>query len=264
MSFAGDKRTRDEYAGDTRRHDADAAATLKDVASSFRCSITSSLVMDPVTTCDGQLYERAAIEEWLAEHTTSPNTGKSLRSKVLVPAHSVRDAVERVVYSGCLVPEESREWLMRKALDLLKHGRASDAQPLLERALGEGDAVAGWHLGRLLIERAANAGVPEAAAAVAKLCEATPIQSISHVKVSDTVRLLSTEAMRRAFSDHEDWRQQQIEPTMRLGSLSEAKLAMSGTTVKVVRTDSRDNTIAVSPISVESSFLWFPIAACSL
>ena len=33
---------------------------------------------DPVFTCDGQTYERTAIEMWLANHTTSPLTGKPL------------------------------------------------------------------------------------------------------------------------------------------------------------------------------------------
>ena len=54
----------------------DAAAALNDVASTFRCSITTSLVVDPVTTADGQLYERRAIEEWFQTKSTSPNTGK--------------------------------------------------------------------------------------------------------------------------------------------------------------------------------------------
>ena len=179
--------------GDKRKRDASEA--LSDIAGSLRCSITSSLVLDPVTTCDGQLYERTAIEEWLQSHTTSPNTGNRLASKTLTPTPSVRTVVERLVFSGCLEPEETREWMLRKAMALLKKGEATEAQPLLERALAEGEAAAGYHLGRLLIDRAATAGVADAIAAVAKLNGAPqgdqqPIRSLDEVGEGDTVRVL--------------------------------------------------------------------------
>ena len=51
----------------------------------FICPITMELMRDPVSTLDGQTYERAAIEAWLAEHDTSPLTGEKLSSKVLIP-----------------------------------------------------------------------------------------------------------------------------------------------------------------------------------
>ena len=46
---------------------------------------------DPVITCDGQTYERAAIERWLARRRThglpytSPLTGEQLSSDGLIP-----------------------------------------------------------------------------------------------------------------------------------------------------------------------------------
>jgi hypothetical protein len=42
-------------------------------------------MMDPVFTCDGHTYERLAIQEWLRDHDTSPNTGEALRHKELTP-----------------------------------------------------------------------------------------------------------------------------------------------------------------------------------
>ena len=46
------------------------------VVSSFVCPITQAVMEDPVMTADGHTYERAAIEQWLREHDTSPNTGE--------------------------------------------------------------------------------------------------------------------------------------------------------------------------------------------
>ena len=43
--------------------------------------------------------------------------------------------------------------------ELSRHGRRT-LQPLLERALAEGEVAAGYHLGRLLIERAASCIYP--------------------------------------------------------------------------------------------------------
>jgi hypothetical protein len=40
----------------------------------FNCPITLTRFSDPVVAADGRTYERAAIETWLAEHTTSPLT----------------------------------------------------------------------------------------------------------------------------------------------------------------------------------------------
>ena len=50
------------------------------------CPITCDVMTDPVIlaeTC--QTYERAAIEQWLASHNTSPLTGLPLSTHGLVP-----------------------------------------------------------------------------------------------------------------------------------------------------------------------------------
>ena len=55
------------------------------VVSSFVCPITQAVMADPVMTADGHTYERAAIEQWLASHNTSPLTGLPLSTHELVP-----------------------------------------------------------------------------------------------------------------------------------------------------------------------------------
>ena len=54
------------------------------------CPITQELFRDPVSTMDGQVYERAAIELWLSDHDTSPLTGVVLASKALIPQYALR------------------------------------------------------------------------------------------------------------------------------------------------------------------------------
>ena len=59
----------------------------------FVCPITHELLVDPVCTVDGHIYERAAIEHWLTQHATSPLTGIELQSTQLIPQHSLRSLV---------------------------------------------------------------------------------------------------------------------------------------------------------------------------
>ena len=256
----------------------DASEALNDVAGTFRCSITSSLVLDPVTTCDGQLYERGAIEEWLTMHSTSPNTGERLSSKMLTPSQAIKGAVERLVFSGCLAPEESREWMLRKAVTMLAKGEDTEAQPLLERALVEGEAAAGWHLGRLLIiQRAANAGVAEAAADVTKLNDTSLAGgsrwlTMDDVKVGDFVRFLPEDEAEAAFMFHNqlaarrewailEWREHgSLEGEVRYNRVA-------GKRLKIVETDLDDCTVRLrgwchlpTRERLTVSLHWWPVA----
>ena len=75
-----------------RKHEA--TKVLGDIAADFRCSITATLIADPVITADGHLYERAAIAEWLRTRDTSPKTGCVLESKALIPNFALRSAID--------------------------------------------------------------------------------------------------------------------------------------------------------------------------
>tara|TARA_B100000676_G_C17962623_1_gene778506 strand:+ start:321 stop:962 length:642 start_codon:yes stop_codon:yes gene_type:complete len=77
----------------------------------FKCPITQRLIKDPVITCDGHTYEREAIEKWFVMNDTSPFTGVALDSKVLVPNHAVRKAIEAYVPPiEVYVPPHRRGW----------------------------------------------------------------------------------------------------------------------------------------------------------
>lgn len=54
------------------------------VEEELKCPITMSRMHDPVVSCDGHSYERAAIIRWLRRHPTSPKSNLVLGSKALV------------------------------------------------------------------------------------------------------------------------------------------------------------------------------------
>ena len=61
---------------------------------SFCCPITFEVMVDPVWTSDGHAYERAAIEQWLASSSTSPQTGSQLVDKRVTTAWAIKKAIE--------------------------------------------------------------------------------------------------------------------------------------------------------------------------
>ncbi len=64
------------------------------IPESFKCPLSMEIFRDPVSTLDGHCYERAAIENWLMRNNTSPVTGAILQDKTLVPAITLRKAIE--------------------------------------------------------------------------------------------------------------------------------------------------------------------------
>lgn len=59
------------------------------------CPITQLPFTDPVSTIDGQTYERSAIEEWFSRgNDTSPATGQHLSSKRLIPNLALKQLIQ--------------------------------------------------------------------------------------------------------------------------------------------------------------------------
>ena len=108
-------------------------ASEAEVPSEFMCSITAEIMTDPVNTVcrtalvalgneswacsctfahrlhppcrergqmDGHTYERSAIEQWLENHNTSPETGLELDSKQLIPCHRLRSLIREFHEGG--------------------------------------------------------------------------------------------------------------------------------------------------------------------
>jgi hypothetical protein len=61
----------------------------------FRCALTQEVMIDPVLAGDGFIYERSAIEQWLAMgRGTSPMTGELLPHKYLTAQRQLRISIE--------------------------------------------------------------------------------------------------------------------------------------------------------------------------
>ena len=63
----------------------------------YVCSITGSVMTDPVITCDGHTYERSAIERWfrVLHKYTSPLTNARLANTNLIPNIVLRQVIEK-------------------------------------------------------------------------------------------------------------------------------------------------------------------------
>jgi hypothetical protein len=61
----------------------------------FFCPISQELMVDPVSTVDGHVYDRLNIQRWFnTGNASSPVTGAPLASTVLVPNHPLRQMIE--------------------------------------------------------------------------------------------------------------------------------------------------------------------------
>lgn len=84
----------------------------------FHCPITHEIMKDPVVTCDGQSYERFAIQEWFHRTSsartdesvdpsiTSPKTNETLTSTTLIPNHALRNIIEKYSDNTVLLQQQ--------------------------------------------------------------------------------------------------------------------------------------------------------------
>ena len=119
-------------------------------AEELLCPITQELPLDPVTAEDGRVYERSAIEEWLATNEKSPHTNEPMGG-MLFPATQVKNLIASMVRSGALGGDKAGAW--QKKLRDEKKGKET------RRRAEAGDVRAMVHLGRMY--RTGTYGVPE-------------------------------------------------------------------------------------------------------
>ena len=67
----------------------DVTATIHDAGKAIVCTV-QEVVVDPVTIADGSSYERGSIQRWFTEHNTSPVTGQTVDTRVVVPNSMMR------------------------------------------------------------------------------------------------------------------------------------------------------------------------------
>jgi hypothetical protein len=116
-------------------------ATSALLAAEFSCPITHELILDPVTTVEGQLYERSAIEKWFKTNSRSPMTNVEIDKK-LFEARSVSNAIRVLVTNGQIVAQHAGEWTSK----ILNEERIAR----LERDASNFDTDALYDLGLIL------------------------------------------------------------------------------------------------------------------
>lgn len=84
------------------------------IANELVCPITQELPSDPVTAEDGRIYERKAIEKWLAQedNSKSPITNE-LMGKRLLPALQVLNSIRHLVNTGAILGDKADSWKER-------------------------------------------------------------------------------------------------------------------------------------------------------
>ncbi|CAE7743912.1 NCL2 [Symbiodinium microadriaticum] len=100
--------------------DEDHAVRLMPVPDSFVCPISAAIMVDPVATVDGSVYERNYIERWFREkrqegnRITSPITGLELPSATLMPLVALQRAIEAYLAHR---PELKREQMAGRSFE---------------------------------------------------------------------------------------------------------------------------------------------------
>ena len=117
------------------------------VLAEFKCAISYELPVDPVTAEDGHVYERAAIEDWIARPGTlrSPKLNTPMGPRLL-PAIQTRSLIERMVRSGTISGPEAVAWSEKLAEEkknaTLKKAQAEKVARVRAKAEGgDGDAI---------------------------------------------------------------------------------------------------------------------------
>ena len=144
-------------------------------AEELLCPITQELPIDPVTAEDGRVYERSAIEEWLATNAKSPHTNEPM-GKNLFPATQVKNLIASMVRSGALSGDKAGAWKKKleeekKGEDTRRSAEAGDVEAMRRlgqmHRLGRAGATKDPALCFKWTKRAADLDYPPAIAALA-------------------------------------------------------------------------------------------------
>ena len=119
--------------------------SVDNAAEELVCPITAELPVDPVTAEDGQVYERRAIEAWIARpgELKSPTLNTPMGPRLL-PAKQVRNIIEQMVRTGAISGPRAEAWSAKLA---------EEEEVKETRAKAEaGDAIAIFKMGNWYVE----------------------------------------------------------------------------------------------------------------
>ncbi|XP_042426445.1 U-box domain-containing protein 30-like [Zingiber officinale] len=121
------------------------SAVGEDVPSVFICPISLEPMVDPVTLCTGQTYERAHILKWISlGHLNCPTTMQELWDDDVTPNHTLRQLI--------LAWFSQRHLLSKKRSEDVQ-GRAAGLVQSLKKAKGQGRVQALKDLLKLILDQ---------------------------------------------------------------------------------------------------------------
>ena len=111
------------------------------VASELMCAISHELPVNPVTAEDGQVYERSAIEAWIARPGVlkSPKLNTPMGPR-LFPSTQARNIIEQMVRSGAISGPKADAWAKKLAAEkvvkeVVRMAANGDAEAMCELGL---------------------------------------------------------------------------------------------------------------------------------
>ena len=110
---------------------------MQGMPNEFYCPITSSPMSFPVVASDGHSYDFNAISRWLTTKLTSPVTGATLETPMLVPNHSLRKVIRdyACVSDGVAGTGEKKRKAMKMPTTKKK------VRPTFNAQFGKGDSL---------------------------------------------------------------------------------------------------------------------------
>ena len=85
-----------------------AITPAKTIPDSFLCPLTLDIMWDPVLDCEGNTYERYAIERWLSQNRRSPISQEPCHPKMLISNRALRDIIHQSMGSAWVREQKER------------------------------------------------------------------------------------------------------------------------------------------------------------
>lgn len=128
---AGSKEPTEASAMGRRNVAADAMSVIASIIEHHTCPITQQVLVDPVQAEDGHVYERQALERWLARKRTSPMTNRAMGA-TMADAMAARQTVRELAENGMLNQRTSLQFFTERGR--LRATRLAGPGPDLEGA----------------------------------------------------------------------------------------------------------------------------------
>lgn len=107
--------------------------TDSDIPAEYRCPITYKIMLNPVMTASGHVYEREAILEWFKHHNTNPMSGLPLEHTNLCQYFQIAGEIKTLLaehpelqkFQYELNDQDLEKYIRRQELSLARRKKAA-------------------------------------------------------------------------------------------------------------------------------------------